>query len=149
MSSFRDIALNIISSDTLLGRSMLTINHEAHDRIAQQMAEWERKNTVTVIPIGVSAEYTDPTYAAKGSIGGKIAAQSKRVNERIQKAAQRYSIDSKLKRNTTGHQNLIARANGLFSVSIGGENLGKYTKDEAIKVRDKYRRENDLPAAEY
>lgn len=145
MSSFRDIALNIINGDTLLGRSMYSVNHEAHEKLERQMRELERKNTVTVVPMGASAEHKDQKYAAAGSIGGKIAAQSSRANEKVKRAA----IVERKKRNKAGHQNLIARTNNKFTVLINDVCLGLFEKDEALRVRDSYRIKNNLPVAEY
>lgn len=81
MASFREIPVNIITHDTVMGRSMHNIDHEAHERLSSQMREWERNNRVTVVPMGASAE-TTTRFAEKGSIGGKIAAQSKKANAR-------------------------------------------------------------------
>lgn len=81
MTSFREIPVNIITHDTVMGRSMHNIDHAAHERLDRQMREWEKKNKVTLVPMGASSD-TTTRYVEKGSIGGKIAAQSKKANAR-------------------------------------------------------------------
>lgn len=137
MSSFRDIAINVIDSETLLGRSMYRVDNRKHDEIALQMAEWEKSNKVTVVPIGASAE-THPC--------DKIAAQSKKVNARTKSAIEVI----RTKRNIAGHQNLSIVAGGKIKVSVASVFVGVYgTTQEALSARDKYRARNDLPIADY
>ena len=143
MTSFREIPVNIITHDTVMGRSMHNIDHEAHERLSSQMREWERNNKVTVVPMGASADIS--VSKEKSSIGGRIAAQSKKANARIKAATEIV----RNKRNLAGHQNLVLVSGGKYKVSIAGVFVGVFEKDQAIIERDKYRTRNNLPMAEY
>ncbi len=50
----------------------------------------------------------------------------------------------------SGHQDISITAYGKFRVAVCGEYIGTFTSPElAIKARDDYRKENNLPAAKY
>lgn len=56
-----------------------------------------------------------------------------------------------LKRSIHG-QNIRARSDGSYWVSVGAVDLGKHerwTKEQAIEVRDSYRKANGLPPVDY
>lgn len=152
MSSFRDIALNVIDSDTLLGRSMYNVNKKAHEDLAKQMAEWEKKHKVTVVPMGVSAEY-NPLRMDSIARGAKLGGSANKTKALPDRPISLFPDNSK-KRNkairSSNHQNLSMRPNGKFEVKVGSVYLGLFTdKAKALKARDEFREKTGLPKAEY
>lgn len=121
-----------IPSDVL--QSMSRVNVEKHDELSAQMAAWERKNEVTIVPMGV---VTDSLYRP----GSDSTKKGGNVSSKQTTATKKSSV--------SGHQNLIKRSNDTYLVLVGTVNLGVHDKISALKIRDKYRVENDLPAAEY
>lgn len=55
-----------LSSEAL--QSMCRINTELHDEIAAEMQEYERNNTVTVVPMGATALKLDIPQSVQKSI---------------------------------------------------------------------------------
>lgn len=134
--NLREMPLEVISHDSILGRSMYNVNKDAHDKLAKEMKEWERKkgNKVYIAKAGETGDKKDTVQKEKGKIGAN---------------ANRKQSTASSRRSKTGHQNLLKRRDGLYLVLVSGIKLGIYEKDEALKVRDKYRIENNLPAADY
>lgn len=126
MSSFRDIALNVIDSDTLLGRSMY--NSDDYERAMIEMkTDFFLRNggKVYKAKMGESAEFNP------------LRPDSKRYEDKINKT-------------TIKHQNLISVGNGKIGVKIGTFKFGKFdTIKEALMARDDYRVKNNMKPAEY
>lgn len=127
--------LEIITHDSILGRSMLGVNKAAHDAIAKQMAEYEKKHRVYVAKMGETGDKQISMDSIKGKLGAKAARQSSESGGFGKMPA-------------SGHRNLLKRRDGLFKVLVNGVDLGVHDKETALKVRDKYRVENNLPAAD-
>lgn len=150
--SFINERVNVITPDTILGRSMLRVNTKKHDDLAAQMAEFERKNTVTVVPMGATAD-SNPLRPRADSIakGAANSAQTKKLNAKL-KTDISY-VDSSVKRNRarakSGYQNLIIRAKGRYSVIVENTLIGIFPLQEALEARDKHRAKINLPKAEY
>lgn len=134
--NLREMPLEVISHDSILGRSMYNVNKDAHDQLAKQMKEWERKkgNKVYIAKMGETGDTKDTVQKEKGKIGSNAARKQSTASSR---------------RSKTGHQNLLNRRDGLYLVMVSGVKLGVFEKEEALKVRDKYRIETNLPAADY
>ena len=131
MTSFREIPVNIITHDTVMGRSMHNIDHAAHEKLDRQMREWERTNKVTVVPMGASAE-SNPLRVFSDS---NIVDNSKKRNKAIRKS---------------GHQNIITRESGKHTVQVGAVCCGTFTDiEKAIKARDRQRAAQGMKKAEY
>jgi hypothetical protein len=124
-------------------------NNKQHDEIAEQMREFEKHNTVQIIPMGASAEY-NPLRMDSIARGSKSGASTIKTN-----AIKPMTMfpDNKTKRNKAkkkdGNQNLYINDNGKCTVIVGSITLGTFEKDEALKVRDNFRAKNGLPPAEY
>lgn len=150
--SFINERVNVITPDTIMGRSMCRVNTKLHDQIAAQMAEFERTNEVKVYPMGATAD-SNPFQPRNDSIqrGGTNGAQTKKLQSKLKKDLS--DIDNSVKRNRarakSGYQNLIARANGKYAVIIENTHCGVFPLQEALEARDKHRAKMNLPKAVY
>lgn len=150
--SFINERVNVIAPDTILGRSMLRVNTKKHDELAAQMAEFERKNTVTVVPMGATSD-SNPLRPRADSIakGAANGAQTKKLSAKLK--TDLSDVDNSVKRNRarakSGYQNLIARVNNRYAVIIENTHCGVFPLQEALEARDKHRAKMNLPKAEY
>lgn len=129
--------VQVISHDSILGRSMYNVNKQAHNELAAQMKEWESKkgNKVYIAKMGETANYSalSRESIARGAKAG----------------AEKNKHKSVLKGGST-RQNLCKRASDRIEVKIGTFYVGAFTNEQdAIEARDKYRAKNGLPPATY
>lgn len=150
--SFIHERANVITHDTILGRSMLRVNTKKHDELAEQMAEFERNNTVTVVPMGATSD-SNPLRPRADSIakGAANSAQTKKLSAKLKTDIS--DVDNSVKRNRarakSGYQNLIIRAKGRYSVIVENVLIGVFPLQEALEARDKHRAKMNLPKADY
>ena len=126
-----------LSPDVL--QSMYRVNVELHDEIAQQMAEFERKNKVTVVPMGATALKLDIPQSMQKSIdrshgkGATAGGQAVRLKSKLKA----IDANSSVKRSNSGHQNITMRPSGSLYVQVGPMYCGSYTDiEKAITARD-------------
>lgn len=125
--------VQVITHDSILGRSMYNVNKQAHDELARQMKEWESKKGNKV-------------YTAKMGESGYGNAEAPRS-----KMGTMAMPDNTVKRNTKGkniYMNLKTTKTSKFQVAVGSVILGSFELEEALRVRDSFRAKNGYPPAE-
>ena len=105
-----------LSPDVL--QSMCRVNVELHDEIAQQMAEFELKNKVTVVPMGALAK-PDPHKERSDSTSKGSKAGGETNKQRAKSKLKAIDSDSLVKRSNSGHQNITMRPSGSLYVQVG------------------------------
>jgi len=109
------------------------INHVLRDEIADQMAEFEKRNKVKTIPAGVCKD-TPPISKEKN-------------RENAQAGRDEYN---KNQRAASGHQNIFTDQYGGHLVSVSRTYIGTFKDiNEAIEARDKHRAKDGLTKATY
>jgi hypothetical protein len=142
-------------------QSMCRVNVKLHDEISRQMAEFERKNKITVVPMGATALKLDIPQSMQKSIdrsqgkGAAAGGQAVRLKSKLKSKLKSNitDVDNSVKRNKTvknsGHQNIILRKSGTLSVQVGPIYCGSFKdKEEALDARDTSRERQGLPKLE-
>lgn len=104
--TFREERTQIIPHDSLLGQSMQSIKHKEHEKLASEMAEWEKNNTVEII----SNDYRKNT-----NVNFCLSTKNLPVTP-IEYVPQNRDIV----RTDSGRQNIHVTKSGNYRVIIGG-----------------------------
>ena len=131
-------------------------NNTERDWLAQQMAEFERTNKVTVVPIGVSSTFKPITneetlkkLKEKRDDWNRVQSQRKMHEKGDPDQFFDNSVIRNKTRSKSGYQNLKLNKDGTYSIKIGAIVISKLPLHEALKTRDKQRELQGLPPADY
>lgn len=134
MVGFRDLRLELISNDSIMADAMRNPRVRDHEVLAQQMAEWELTNKVTIVPMGVYKE----------------SSQKITKDENLKSAQDGRDKYNKAKAGS-GHMNVhFDDKTGAYAVAISRHYVGTFrTLSEAVEARDAHRAKVGLPKARY